>query len=237
VRRPNLNSAYQAAPANRLPNKERRLHRTLELYKQERRLIVYDLHDGLAQYLAGALIHFQAFKTCPKADSQTSSTSWDNGLNFLKRSITELRCLMRGLQPGVVEEFGIMAAMSDLVDMHRDDYGIDIQFRHAVQFDRLAAPLENALFRILQETIGNACRHSGSKRILVKIVQRDRRIRIETRDWGIGFVLENVDKNRLGLMGIRERAKLFGGRAVIMSAPSAGTRIIVELPIVKANPA
>ena len=158
------------------------LHRALGLYRRERRLIVYDLHDGLAQYLAGALISFQTYQASQGADSKTSDLSWEKGLNLLNRGITELRYMMRGLQPSILEKCGIMAAVANLIELHRNDYGIEIHFRHAVHFNRLAPPLEYALYRVLQESLGNACRHSHSKKIWVKIIQRGRRIRLKVCD-------------------------------------------------------
>jgi two-component system, NarL family, sensor histidine kinase NreB len=93
--------------------------------------------------------------------------------------------------------------------------------------------LENAIYRICQEALANACRHSQSDRVRVSLLERQGGIRIEVRDWGIGFETKATPKNRYGLEGIRQRAKLLGGKCSIRSKPEQGTRIVVELPVVE----
>ena len=88
------------------------------------------------------------------------------------------------------------------------------------------------MFRIAQESLQNACRHSRSDRIRVELAQRDGRICLDVRDWGVGFSLAAVEEHRFGLQGIRERVRLLDGRVVIESAPGKGTHISVELPLV-----
>jgi signal transduction histidine kinase len=87
------------------------------------------------------------------------------------------------------------------------------------------------IYRIVQEGLTNARRHSHSDRILVSLKQRDNRLRIEIRDWGVGFDPQTVHENRFGLQGIRERARLLEGRCRIKSKPGKGTCIVVELPV------
>ena len=82
-----------------------------------------------------------------------------------------------------------------------------------MHFDRLASPLETALFRAIQESLVNALRDSASPRIDIDLVQQDDRIHIRIEDWGKGFDPAHVERNRFGLEGIRERARIFGGRA------------------------
>jgi signal transduction histidine kinase len=110
-----------------------------------------------------------------------------------------------------------------------------VEWSHEVQFRRLAPPLETALFRIIQEGLNNACRHSRSERVQVRLFQQGDRLRLEVIDWGKGFEPERVDENRFGLAGIRERATLFGGELTIETGPGKGTRITVELPVVEAE--
>ena len=91
--------------------------------------------------------------------------------------------------------------------------------------------MENAIFRIVQESLNNACRHSRSDRIRVALARRGDRICIDVRDWGVGFDPSAVAEQRFGLQGIRERVRLLDGRVAIESAPAQGTHISVELPL------
>ena len=99
--------------------------------------------------------------------------------------------------------------------------------------DRLEPLLENTIFRIVQESLTNACKHSKSDRIRVEVVQQDEFIRIEVRDWGTGFDPDNIAASCFGLRGVQERARLLGGRATIESKAGEGTRIAVKLPVVE----
>ncbi len=111
------------------------------------------------------------------------------------------------------------------------DGGPEIEFEHDMAGERLPPPLENAIFRIVQESLNNACRHSRSDKIRVSLARRDNRICIDVRDWGVGFDPSAVEEQRFGLQGIRERVRLLEGSVAIESAPGEGTHIAVELPL------
>lgn len=209
------------------------MRRTIDLYERERRLLAYDLHDGAVQYLTAALLQFESCGEMQSRQGGETEKAWKSGLDRLRLSIVEMRRLIGGLQPALLDECGVIAAVETLIWEHRTNGDPEIEFHHDVGFNRLAPPLENTLFRIVQEAVSNACRHSRSKMIRVALVQRGRRVRAEVRDWGVGFDLAGVDKGRFGLRGIRERARLFGGHASIESVPGAGTRIVVHLPVVE----
>jgi signal transduction histidine kinase len=82
----------------------------------------------------------------------------------------------------------------------------------------------------------NACRHSNSSKIRVELVQQGDQIRVEVEDRGVGFDPATINDGHFGVAGILERARLLGGTAAIESRPGAGTRIVVELPIVLQSP-
>ncbi len=97
--------------------------------------------------------------------------------------------------------------------------------------------VRSRLAGILIPCLTNACRHSHSDRDRVSLAQRDDRICIDVRDWGVGFDPASVGKQRFGLQGIRERVRLLEGHASIESAPNQGTRVCVELPLIGADDA
>ncbi len=92
--------------------------------------------------------------------------------------------------------------------------------------------MENAIYRIVQEGLTNACRHSKSQRVRVELMQRGDLLQIKVQDWGEGFDPARVDADRFGLEGIRQRARLLGGSASVESTPGQGTCLAVELPLV-----
>ena len=109
--------------------------------------------------------------------------------------------------------------------------GSTIEFRSDVAFDRLAPIMENAIYRIVQEGLTNACTHSKSAQVSVELLQRGDDLRITVQDWGVGFNPGEVAENRFGLVGIRERARLLGGHTLVESSPEQGTCLIVQLPL------
>ncbi len=218
--------------AEEVIRKEQQLLRELlNLQEQERRLVAYEIHDGLAQQLAGAQMSFQAFEQSLQCDDEARDV-FDRGLALLGESLAEARRLISGLRPPILDESGVVDAVEYLVREVEQRDGIQVEFLHHVAFDRLPPSLETAIFRIVQETLNNAARHSQGDKARVELTQREDRIHLEIQDWGIGFDPEQVEEDHFGLRGIRERARLFAGHALIDTTLGEGTRIVVEFPIV-----
>jgi len=216
--------------------REEQLQRQLlDLHERERRMIAYEIHDGLAQQLTGALFTFQALGQLREKDSPEAQRLFQAGLQLLTDGITETRRLISGLRPPILDESGVVVAIEYVVGDFEKRTGMEIDFYHDVRFDRLASPLENAVFRMVQEALTNATRYSKSPKIEVRLEQQEGLILLEVRDWGVGFRPEKVEEEHFGLRGIRERAHLLGGQAEIESSPGKGTRIRVELPLVEAS--
>ena len=93
--------------------------------------------------------------------------------------------------------------------------------------------LENTIYRIAQEGLANACQHSKSEKVRVSFLQNGDQVRVEVRDWGIGFDTKTVREKHFGLEGVRQRARLMGGKCSIKSKPGKGTTVVVELPVVE----
>ena len=106
---------------------------------------------------------------------------------MLQQGHFEARRLIAGVRPPILDEEGVVAAVAHLVNEQSRLKGPKIEYRSRVDFDRLAPILENAIYRIAQEGLANACQHSKSEKVRVSLLQREDRVRIEIRDWGIGF--------------------------------------------------
>ncbi len=213
--------------------KEQRLLRDLiNLHEHDRQLIAYEIHDELAQLLTGAHFKLQSVAHLRTADPAAAEIAFDDAVQLLAKGIAEARRLISGLRPPILDESGVVAAIEFLICEQSPSDRPRIEFEHQVRFDRLASPLESSIFRIIQESLTNACRYSQSDRVRVELLQVDNRVQICVQDWGVGFDPAKVASDHFGLRGIQERARLLGGRAAIQAAPSEGTRILVELPIV-----
>jgi signal transduction histidine kinase len=215
-----------------LEKERRNLRRLLQSRDHERQLIAYEIHDGLAQQLAGALMQFQTFAHLKDKNPKEAAKAYDAGTTMLQQAYFEARRLIAGVRPPILDESGVVEAISHLVHEKSRDSGTEIEYRSKVAFDRLDPTLENAVYRIAQEALTNACRYSASENVRVTLFQRGDEIRIEIQDWGTGFDPKAVPKNRFGLEGIRQRARLLGGKCSIRSTAGKGTRIAVSLPVV-----
>lgn len=218
-----------------LKRQHRGLRHLLQSSDHERQLIAYEIHDGLAQQLAGAILHFDAFSQQKDAHPEAAAKAYDAALTMLRQGHSESRRLISGVRPPILDEFGVVAAIAHLVSELNSLKGPRIKYFTAVDFERLAPIEENIIYRIVQESLTNACRYSQSETVRVNLVQREKRLRIEIRDWGVGFDVNVVRENHFGLEGIRQRVRLLGGKCGIRSEAGKGTRILVELSVVESE--
>jgi signal transduction histidine kinase len=226
-----LEDRVQARTAE-LQREQQTLKHLLQSSDHERQMLAYEIHDGLAQELAGAIMHLQTAEHLREARPREAAQSYEAGISMLHRSLAEARRVIAGVRPPILDEFGVVAAIEHLVqDRIAQGSTPHITFQHRVEFDRLAPTLENAIYRIVQESLSNAIRHSQSERVAVELTQQGDWVRILVQDWGRGFRPAEVGEGCFGLEGIRERARLLGGTAQIDGLPGQGARIQVELPI------
>jgi PAS domain S-box-containing protein len=213
--------------------KERQsLWRMLQASDHERQIISYEIHDGLAQYLAAARMQFQAYDSLKENLPNEAAKAYDTAVELVRQAYAESRRLINEVRPPVIDEIGLETAISHLVHEQRKRGGPKIECQSNVQFGKLPSILENALYRIAQEALTNACKHSKSKQVMVTLAQVGHEVRLEVRDWGIGFNPASPENGRFGLEGIRQRVRLLGGRLTIESKPDSGTMVQVFVPIV-----
>ncbi len=207
----------------------RALRRLLDTNERDRRLIAYEIHDGVVQDMTGALMFLQTGLSLVPTETD-GHQELQRGTQFLANAIGEIRRLLNGLRPLSLEQGGVIAALDDLVTRAMEE-GLSVDFQHDVQFERLAPSLEMAIYRTVQEGVNNARKHSQSQHVQVTIKQDNRTILLKISDQGCGFDPDKVDPRRCGISGIHERAGLLGGMAEIDSAPGKGTTIDVSLPL------
>ena len=208
-----------------------RLRQLLELHERDRQVLAMELHDEFAQQLTGAMMTLEAAWRMRSTAAERAEEQFQRGTDLLRKGIAYSRRLVGGLRPPSLDEFGLVPAIEHLISQHQAPGGPEIQFISKGHCRRLAQPLESAVFRIVQEALSNALRHSCSPRVYVELACTDSNLWITVQDWGIGFDATNLNKGGTGLEGIRERARLFGGQAILQAAPGNGTLVHVQLPL------
>jgi PAS domain S-box-containing protein len=204
------------------------LRRLLTIQERERQLVSYEIHDGLAQYLTGAMMHLEA---CEHAGAGLAeSRELAQGLKLLRAAADEARRLIGGLRPPALDELGIVEAVESLAADARADVP-RVEFTHSLPPHRLAPDVETTIFRIVQESLSNVRRHARAQAAIIRLERHgDDRIRIIVQDDGVGFDPAGIPEDRFGLEGIRQRALLMRGEPTITSAPGRGTTVTVTLP-------
>lgn len=215
----------------RLTSEQQVLRRLVQLTERDRQLLGFELHDGVVQEITAATMFVQA----AAAEFQTATGRECDALvacePLLRSAIDEARRVIGGLQPPNLDEGGVLIAIERLAQSLRETEGIAIDVSLRLGTLKFVPALERAVFRIVQEALNNAAEHSRAKRIEVKIVAEGELVRVSVIDDGVGFQPTQVPRRRYGLVGIRERARLLGGHAIIESTVGQGTRIVVELPL------
>lgn len=213
-----------------LEAERRALKHMVQAQERDRRLTAYEIHDGFVQQVVAALMQLEAAGLASEAnDSRRQQLQL--AITLLRSAIEEARRLINGLRPPLLDELGLMAAVEHLVGSLAQPGGPRIELEHQVHFDRLDPLLEGTIFRMVQEALNNALRHSGSERLAVRLVQHDNHLRIEIIDWGRGFDAAKIPADRFGLRGLMERARLFGGSMRLEAAPGQGTCVQIEVPL------
>jgi PAS domain S-box-containing protein len=213
------------------------LRQLLESSDRDRKLTAYEIHDGLTQHIAGAKMQLEAFARLRNENPEGAEKAFETGLGLLMQGMSEARHLISGLRPPILDEQGVFAAIEHLIGDTSEQNSLEPELVVDVGSGRLTPLLENAIFRIVQESVTNVRRHSRSDKVRIELAERSGQVRIEVQDWGTGFDTEAVSEGCFGLRSIKERAKLLGGRATIKSEPGKGTLVRVELPLVESEQA
>jgi signal transduction histidine kinase len=227
------NMTSQKAIESALRARENLLERLLTVEERDRKLIGFEIHDGLVQDATAALMHLQTCRAVSAPPPGRAGIEFELGLQLLRSSINEARRLISGLRPEVLDERGIVGALEEMAKSTARQSGMDVQFSPPESFARPSQFVEMALFRIAQEALTNASRHSKADHVRVSLWQTRHETRLEVVDDGVGFNPGEVSPGRFGLEGMRERARVLDGSVVIESRPGDGTRVVAALPTVE----
>lgn len=209
------------------------LEQLIGAQEEERRVVAYDIHDGLAQMLVGVRLNLSNYAAQRLEASPEAERALQRGLSQLAASIAEARRVIEGLRPIALDELGLVATLHQHAQELAEEAGWELEF-HADPADLRAPPsVETTAFRIAQEALTNARKYAGTDRVRVSLTHQNEHLAIEVRDWGQGFDPTSVliRHKGVGLAGIRERARLLGGECAIDSQPGRGTTVRVTLPL------
>lgn len=201
--------------------------------EEVRREVAADLHDVVAGDLLGART---ALEMLLGGGLDASSTSSDlrSISDMIAETLQKVRSLSSGLRPEALEFAGLCDALRDHVVKFKDTTGIEARFDCACEGTGLSADEELAVFRIAQESLMNAYRHSGAASVEVSLECGQGSLSLAVSDNGSGFDPGTPDPRQrpthLGILGMRERARIVAGVLTIESSPGEGTCVRLEIP-------
>ncbi len=198
----------------------------LRAQEQERTRVARDLHDEVNQSLTGLLLRLEAVREAapPALEPALAETK-----ALANQAMRELLSLARQLRPTALDDLGLTAAIAGLVEQlgHGE---IEVGFDPEGDFSGLGDDAQLVVYRVAQEGLSNAARHSGAGRVEVRLRRRGAGgVELEVADDGRGFAFEESEGG-LGIAGMRERALLVGGELTIESRPGRGTTVRLTLP-------
>ena len=204
----------------------------IESQEAERRKIARELHDGPAQSMAGILIRLDLIKRLGNQDFKGIYEEIDNVSSMGRETLADVRRIMFDLKPSLLHENNFSNTLKEYFNDYEAKYNFTIDFLQIGQDKQYNLSLETALFRMVQEAVTNIRKHSGIKRAVVKFEDNGANLTLVVKDEGIGFEPNNTgDKESYGILGMKERVNLFGGKLDIISAPGAGTQVIIQVPL------
>jgi PAS domain S-box-containing protein len=212
--------------------------RLLRSQDEERRRIARELHDSTAQMLAALGMNLEALRRTSGGLRRGARARLASSRRLLEQCVQEIRTLSYLLHPPLLDEAGLRAAIRSYARGFSERSGIRVEVRLPSAVGRLPRDVELTLFRIVQESLSNIHRHSGSRIARIGMARDNGRVRLVVRDRGRG-----IDPGRLGaamsaesagigvgIAGMRERVRQLGGDLAVQSTPG-GTTVSVSLPV------
>jgi len=207
--------------------------RIIEAQEEERKRISREIHDGPAQLLANVLIRSDLAEKVHKEFGPEQSLLEIRSLKeMIRAALYEVRRIIYDLRPMVLDDLGLIPTLKRyLATIEEYNKVVKINFVHIGEDKRLPSKYEVALFRLIQESVQNALKHSKASEIVVKFEKRRESINVVVKDNGVGFNPEEKRSDSFGLIGMKERIVILEGVLSIDSSPLTGTTITMQIPL------
>ncbi len=205
----------------------------VEAREEERRRIARELHDELGQRLTALKMELSSLG--PAAARRSYDARVANMLDMIDDTVAAVRRIAADLRPMMLDDLGLNAAIEWLARDAARRMGIEITVRLGEEDPPLSESAAIALYRMVQEALTNVARHARATDVCIEMRQQGPELVLSVRDNGVGFPDPSTQQDgRYGLLGIRERAYMLGGRIEVDNAPGGGGRLTVYLPLARA---
>ena len=229
-----LHYSQLLARSRRMQEESRRLaHQVLLAQEEERKEISRELHDEVAQILAGINVQLAALKEAAALNSRTLRHRISLTQRLVERSVQVVHRYARELRPALLDDLGLIPALRSYIKDMPGRKGLHIRFAAFPAVENFDNLRRTVLYRVAQEALTNITRHARAKRVSVSLRPIPDGARLEVRDDGRSFRVDQLmtsnSMKRLGLLGMRERVEMVGGKFTVLSAPGHGTLVRAEI--------
>jgi PAS domain S-box-containing protein len=214
-------------------------HQILRAQEEERERISRELHDVIAQTLVGINVHVAALAQVDASNTKGLRQRIARTHRLVEKSVEIVHRFACELRPAVLDDLGLIPALHSYLKAFMVETGIRSSLKCFARIEKASGGVRPPLFRVAQEALTNVARHSGATRVAVSIEDRDGVIYMKITDDGKGFEVDGAaggkSRNRLGMLGMRERIEMLGGALHVESAPGKNTTIHVKIKSPKSS--
>ena len=204
---------------------------------EERARLARELHDAVSQKLFSIRVKARAAEVLVPRDPERAVAELESVAELSGQAHAELRAVIDGLAPPDLAAGGLAGSLRSYAVLAGRTHGVQVKFDAAADLPALGADQEAAVYRVAQEALHNALRHSGASVICMSLCVHRHRVILEVADRGHGFAADGLSpvSGGLGLASMRERAAAADGTLTVRSAPGSGTQVRLELPVTQQN--
>jgi signal transduction histidine kinase len=224
--------AVRAATAVELSERVSRdtVRRVVEAQENERARLARELHDETGRALTSILLGLKALDERVETD-EGGHAAVAELRDLVVSTLQDVRRLAVELRPAALDDFGLVPAIERLLDTVAEQSGLTVDVQSQLGELRLSTEAETALYRIAQEAMTNVLKHAGAHSVRVRLNHAGNAVMLVVQDDGTGFDPDVLRDGGVGLLGMRERVSLVGGRLTIESTEGAGTMLTAEVPV------
>jgi signal transduction histidine kinase len=208
-----------------------RFRAVIDAQEQERKRIAQDLHDGLGQLLSTVRLNVSALEDSLNLNDMEDEQIWRNALGLIDESVQEVRNVSHNMMPSALIRLGLVPALREQIGKINHAGKIMVKLQTEGMENRLDEAVEITLYRVIQEVLNNAIKHSQATEILVRIAKTNGNLQLSIKDDGQGLDLQLIKHSRgIGWKNIYSRVELINGIIDMNSSPGSGTNIQVLVP-------
>ena len=197
---------------------------------RERNRMARELHDTLAHTLTGLSVTLETVKAYWDVDKDKARGLLDKSLETTRTGVEETRRALKSLRASPLEDMGLTLAIQKMAESTTARSNLGLELALPDPMPNLAPDVEQCIYRIAQEAVENVVHHANAKNLRVKLETLNNNLRLTVQDDGLGFdSRDKVSTGHFGLVGMKERAELSGGKLTIESQKGKGTKVVLEI--------